>query len=204
MDEAYDYSYELGVLRRTWPGGLPERDYGLLLAALHKQMSFRAIGALVGEFTGRHPVDVYFDANGAASVIDPGGRLSFRDVDRVWVRLLDNGWMPEFRLPRHQEPGFADEAIAALRRAYPDGLSDDQYLPLLAALARDIDDLEVIAYIVSEAFPARHPSPAWSDAQKLQSGSGGQAVLPSALEQVWQHLLSCGLPPSGGPRWPGA
>jgi len=203
MDDHYDNSYELGVLRRTWPDGIPEPEYGLLLAALHKQMSFRAIGALVGEFTGRNPVDVYFDANGAASVIDPGHRLSHRDVDRVWVRLLDNGWMPEYRLPRHQEPGFADEAIAALHRAYPDGLSDDEYLPLLAALARDIDDLETISYVVSEAFPARHPSPAWSDAQKLQAGSSGGAS-SAAVEQAWQHLLSSGFPPSGGPAPPGA
>lgn len=69
MDQAdYDYRYELGVLCRTWPGGIPQRDYELLLAALHKEMSFRAIGTLVGRFTGQNLVDVYFQANGAGRV----------------------------------------------------------------------------------------------------------------------------------------
>jgi hypothetical protein len=194
----------LAVLRRVYPEGIPGAEYRPLLAALHKEMSFRNIGALVGAFTGRNYVAIYFEAEGAASIA-PDDRLPRGDIDRVWVKLLGNGWIPEFPLPRYEEPGFGEQAVTALRRAYPDGLADDDYLLLLAALDRDIDDYTTIAYIVSEAFPGRDAVTIWHDVQHFHDAGKASESLPppAAAERSWQRLLSHGFPPSGGPTDPG-
>lgn len=183
-----------GVLRRAYPDGIPGAEYRSLLAALSKEMSYRNVGALVGAFTGRHYVEVANEVEGAIGLV-PGDRAPWRDVDRVWVKLLDHGWIPESPLPRYEEPGFTGEAVAALRRAYPGGLAHDDYRPLLAALDRDIDDWTAIASIVSEAFPAREPGGIWHDVQAIHYAG---ASLPAAAETAWQHLLAHGFPPSGG------
>jgi len=192
----------LDILRRAYPDGIPGAEYRPLLAALHKEMSFRSVGALVGAFTGRDYLAVTNDAYGAASV-DRRDRPPHRDVDRVWAKLLDHGWIPEFPLPAYEQPGFADQAITALQRAYPQGLSTDDYRPLLAALNRDIDDgvgpdYDAIAYIVGTAFPDRDPVTIWHDAQALHD-TREPAGPSSDMERCWQYLLSRGFPPSGGP-----
>jgi len=194
----------LAVLRRAYPQGIPGTEHRPLLAALHKDMSFRNIGALVGAFTGRNYVAIYFEAQGAASIA-PGDRLPRRDIDRVWVKLLDNGWIPELPLPRYEQPGFGEQAVSALRRAYPDRLADDDYLPLLAALDLDIDDYTTIAHIVSEAFPGRDAVRIWHDVQHFHDASKASETLPppAAVGRAWQELLSRGFPTSGGPSGPG-
>lgn len=200
-----DYMLDsLAVLRRAYPDGIPGAEYRPLLAALHKEMSFRSVAALVGVFTGRHYVAVMNDAYGAASV-DRRDRAPHRDVDHVWAKLVDHGWIPEFPLPPYEQPGFADQAITALQRAYPHGLSADDCRPLLAALNRDIDggvgpDYDSIAYIVSEAFPDRDPVTIWHDAQAIHDGREGGWLSSKDIERCWQHLLAHGFPPSGGPR----
>lgn len=194
MNDVPDDEYALSVLRRAYPDGIPDDEYLPLLAALHKEMSFRAIGKLVGAYLGRDYVGIYWDAQGAASVVDPADRLSRHDIDRVWVKLLDNGWMPGYELPRYEQPGFAERAVAALRRAYPDGLSDDEYHLLLAVLDPGICDYGPIAYIVSDAFPDRHPYRVWDDTRVFH-GAGKVSDIPqAAVEQAWQHLLSHGFP----------
>lgn len=202
VPEQPDYMLDsLAVLRRAYPDGIPGADYRPLLAALHKDMSFRGIGALVGAYAGRHYVPIYFDAQAAVSV-DPGDRAPHRDVDRVWIKLLDCGWIPELPLPRYEQPGFADHAITALQRAYPDGLTASDYQPLLAALNRDTDDgfgpdYSPIAYLVGAAFPDRHPTTLWFDAQKLHDTSGAGGPSAADVERCWQHLLAHGFPPPG-------
>jgi Protein of unknown function (DUF3349) len=186
--ELPDYLLEgLAVLRRAYPGGIPGAEYRALLAALSKDMSYRNAGVLVGAFTGRNYVEVANEVQGATSYV-PGDRAPWDDVDRVWVKLLDHGWIPEFPLPRYEEPGFTGEAVAALRRAYPGGLTEDDYRPLLAALVRSIDDWTAIARIVNEAFPGHDPGTIWRDAQATHD-----AAFP-AVDTVWQHLLAHGFP----------
>jgi Protein of unknown function (DUF3349) len=203
LPEVPDYVLDgLAVLRRAYPDGIPGAEYRALLAALCKDMSYRNVGALVGAFTGRNYVEVANEAQGATSLV-PGDRAPPRDVDRVWVKLLGHGWIPEFPLPRYEEPGFTDEAVAALQRAYPDGLTDDGYPPLIAALARDIDDHTPIACIVSEAFPGRDPHTIWRDVQAVHDAGKASTASPAALPaagRAWQHLLAHGFPRSGGAR----
>lgn len=208
VPEQPDYMLDsLAVLRRAYPGGIPGAEYRPLLAALYKDMSFRGVGTLVGAFTGRHYVAVTNDAYGAASVVRRY-RASHRDVDRMWNKILDHGWIQELPLPRYEQPGFADQAITALQRAWPHGLTADDYLPLLAALNRDSDggsepDYTRIAYIVSEAFPDRDPVTVWFDAQALHHADGASGPSPADVERRWQHLVAHGFPASGGPGEPG-
>jgi hypothetical protein len=198
-----DYMLDsLAILRRAYPDGIPGAEYRPLLAALHKEMSFRNVGALVGAFAGRHYVAVMNEANGASSV-SRSDRAPHRDIDRVWLKLLGHGWTPEFPLPPCEQPGFADQAITALQRAYARGLSADDYQPLLAALGHDVDDgagpaYDAIAYIVSEAFPDRDPVTIWHDALALHdSREDGKAS--SDIERCRRHLLAHGFPSPGGP-----
>lgn len=203
VPELPDYLLDgLAVLRRAYPDGIPGAEYRPLLAALNKDMSYRNVGALVGALTGRNYLEVANEVAGAISLV-PGDRAPRRDVDRVWVKLLGHGWIPEFPLPRYEEPGFTGEAVAALRRAYPGGLTDDDYHPLLAALDRDIDGYTPIACILSEAFPGRDPLTIWHDVQAVHDAGKASTALPPAAERAWQHLLAHGFPPSGGAGQPG-
>lgn len=206
VPEQPDYMLDpLAVLRRAYPDGIPGAEYRALLAALHKEMSFRAIGEFVGAFTGRHYLAIYYEANGAVSSV-PGDRAPQGDVDRVWIKLLGHGWIPEFPLPRYEQPGLAGQAITALQRAYPHGLTADDYLSLLAALNRDSDDgagpgYSRIDYLVSEAFPGRNT--VWHDAQVLHDADRASGPSPAEVERCWQHLLAHGFPPPGWPGEPG-
>jgi hypothetical protein len=202
IPELPDYLLDgLAVLRRAYPEGIPGAEYRPLLAALNKDMSYRNVGALVGALTGRNYLEVANEVQGATSLV-PGDGAPRRDVDRVWVKLLGHGWIPEFPLPRYEEPGFTGKAAAALRRAYPGGLTDHDYHPLLAALGRDIDSYTPIARIVSEAFPGRDPLTIWHDVQAVHDAGNASTALPAAAERAWQHLLAHGFPPSGDAREP--
>jgi hypothetical protein len=180
---------ELLVLRRMYPDGvIPEQDYLPLLAALYRDMSYHGVAELVGAFTGRDYKDIYFDVMGSVSDADPADRPPRRDTDRLWVMLLDNGWVPETPPPRAEKPGFIEEAAAILRHAYPGGIEGDDYLPVLVALNRDIGR-SVLADVVVTAFPALDRRQVFFDA-----GEAGRAaeVAPDAVERAWQHLVASG------------
>lgn len=78
----------LAVLRRAYPDGIPAADYRPLLAALRRDASLRGLAELVGAYTGRHYMTVYNEVGGVSDI-------AREDADRVWQRLLDNGWIPE-------------------------------------------------------------------------------------------------------------
>jgi hypothetical protein len=58
---------------------------------------------------------------------------------------------------------------------------------------------EAITYLVTEAFPARDPVTAWSDAQKAQDQIKTGEKPSAAVALAWLHLIYRGLPLSGGP-----
>jgi hypothetical protein len=99
IPEVPDYELEaLTVLRRMYPDGIPGPEYMPLLAALWRDCSCRGLASIVGHFTGRHYVNVYFDAGGVTA------EVSRADADRVWQKLLDYGWIPELPGEDHWPP----------------------------------------------------------------------------------------------------
>jgi hypothetical protein len=108
IPEVPDYEIEaLEILRRVYPDGIPGTEYMPLLAALWRDCSCRGLASIVGHFTGRHYVNVYSDAQGVTADVSP------RDADRVWQKLLNNGWIPRLPAEEHWPPLRDDPGGAA-------------------------------------------------------------------------------------------
>lgn len=190
MTETPDWQpHALGVLRRTYPEGIPNDQYLPLLAALYISMSPRGLARLVAEFTDREYVVVLNDANGVISAADRSEWPAKDAVLQTWKKLLDNGWIPEDPLPRYELPWLADEPAAVLRRAYPGGLPAEDYLPLLAALDADLGR-NALAIIVTTAFTGHDATRVFFDAR--QAGT----VSKTDVERIRQRLLANGWTPS--------
>lgn len=177
------------VLARAYPEGLPDADYPPLLAALAIDMSHRGVAELVSAFTGRDYHLILNDVRGAVSPVQQRDNPPRDEVARVWERLLAHGWIPDEPLPRYVLPGFVEQAAAVLRDTYPDGLSDEDYPGLVAALGRDIDQ-NALTYAVTAAFPERDPVRVFGDAVRPSEVPAAEA------DRVWQNLLAHGWLPS--------
>ena len=81
----------VALLRRTFPGGVPEADYPALLVVLSEELAEENLGKVVEEFTGRNEHLAIYDAVGAQTTKPPDRR----DVDRVRDLLTAHGWTSE-------------------------------------------------------------------------------------------------------------
>jgi hypothetical protein len=88
----------------------------------------------------------------------------------------------DMALPPHLEPD-----LAVLRRAYPHGLSDEDYLPLLAVLHSQFSDRNLAA-LVAELVDGEIVV-VDNDAA---AAAGYRRPPPAEIERVRQHLLANG------------
>jgi hypothetical protein len=192
LDEVPDHLRPaLEILRRMYPGGIPEAEYEPLLAALHIEMPIRGIATLVSALTGRDYAVVANDARGTVSPLQRECNPPPEEVARVWDKLRAAGWVPEASLRRYEMPWFTDEAAGILRRAYPSGLASDDYRVLLAALSREVD-LASVTNIVTSAFPDRDPVNVFNDTATLTG------VPEDLIERAWRRLRASGWITSSG------
>jgi hypothetical protein len=98
--------YELEVLRRAYPDGVPDDDYLPLLVVLWPDFSDRNLAAVVAELIGGEPAIV---SNDAAAAVAGRRRPSPQDVDRVRELLASAGYEADHEGPgkerRATEPG---------------------------------------------------------------------------------------------------
>jgi hypothetical protein len=185
----------LGVVRRTYPDGVPPDDYKPLLEVLQWRMSERSLAILVAALTGREPAEVAGDsAVLSAGPADSGPGLL--RVGSVRDRLDANGWDEVSRgfekqdvhariSPLPELPDYMVEALDVLRRVYPDGIPGADYYPLLAALSRDCSQ-RGLASIVG-TYTGRHYVIIYNDA-----GGVSVEVTRRDADRVWQRLLDHG------------
>lgn len=199
----------LEVLRRVYPHGLKERDYLPLLDFLQFSMSERSLATLVAAFTGRQAAAVAADSARLSDADSAGaGMLA---TGRVADRLRAHGWGEALKGFAEREtqarisplpgdlPDYVLESLAVLRRAYPDGIPQTDYLPLLATLTRDCSH-RGLSEIVG-AYTGRHYMSVYNDI----GGIRDDPATRRDADRIWQRLLDNGwIPetPSDDDDWP--
>ena len=96
------------------------------------------------------------------------------------ARVVSDGSMAE-------PPDHLRDVVEDLRRAYPDGVPDEDYLPLLAVLATDFSE-EGLSMAVAH-LTGRHPIDIVNDAAAAQSIRKPSA---SHAARVREHLIRSG------------
>jgi hypothetical protein len=191
----------LGVLRRAYPHGVPDRDYLALLQVLQFTLSERSLSVLVAALTGKDPATVTDDS--AKQSARTGRGPGIMRTGRVKDRLERLGWDEVIADAARREtyarmspvpvgtPGYMLDSLAVLRRAYPDGIPAADYRPLLAALRRD-SSLRGLGELVG-AYTGRHYVTVYNEAGDLSD------VEPDDADRVWQLLLDNGWVPEMPP-----
>lgn len=96
----------------------------------------------------------------------------------------------------NETPDWLPDALGVLRRAYPDGLSGDEYLPLLAALYIDMSP-RAIARLVQEFAGSEYEYiDVWNDVNGVIS-TVDKSDWPAkdAVLRTWRRLLDNGWVP---------
>ena len=206
---------------RAWPAGDVEAivalhaEHGDHWASIRRRHQGRdGLRAHLAEcFAGQErPAEVWFGepvASGARATVEYWA-VTYADgrpctVAGCTVLLFDgDGLVVESRDYSHAEPGrvrppgdrFLPEhlrpSVEMLRRAFPQGLPEPDYRPLLAALYEDFSDRNLAAVVA--AFTGGDPLRVGNDA----AGLGGERPAPGDVTRVREALLRAGWEPDDG------
>lgn len=90
-------------------------------------------------------------------------------------------------------PPFLTSILGWLRAGYPNGVPEQDYIPLIALLRRRLSDEEVHA--VTDALVEQFPPPIDKiDIQVLITKVTDEMPIESDVERVRAHLAACGWP----------
>lgn len=151
----------LNWLRAGYPNGVPQGDYVALLGLLHRQLTatelrdiVEALAAMADESQepiGREDIE--------QMVRDKAfQRASEQDIARVAARLASGGWplAPSEALLAESDDsdteGLLARVVAWLKKGYPTGVPQQDYVPIIAILRRRLTDDEVsqVAELLSD------------------------------------------------------
>ena len=151
----------LNWLRVGYPNGVPQGDYVALLGLLHRQLTatelrdiVEALAAMADESqepVGREDIE--------QMVRDKAfQRASEEDIARVAARLASGGWPlahSEALLAESDDSdteGLLARVVAWLKKGYPTGVPQQDYVPIIAILRRRLTDNEVsqVAELLSD------------------------------------------------------
>ncbi|GAA4486487.1 DUF3349 domain-containing protein [Rhodococcus olei] len=97
-------------------------------------------------------------------------------------------------------PPFLTSILGWLRAGYPNGVPEQDYVPLIALLRRRLSDDEVRT--VTDALVDQWPSPIDRvDIGVLITKVTDEMPLESDVARVQAHLVACGWPPADTAVW---
>lgn len=193
-------------LRKGYPEGIPPKDFPPLLALLRRSLTAEEIQAACHQVIADHP-DGAIAREDLAAVI---GRVSSsppsaEDINDVAARLASVGWplslpdsgpVPSTDGAAAPEPVF-QRMVNWLRAGYPQGVPQNDYMPILALMGRLSDaDVALVARELIAAQPtgeAREPITDDEVEQLIQKVSG---VAPDEqdIDRVRARLAAKGWP----------
>ncbi|ANS31431.1 hypothetical protein R1CP_34085 [Rhodococcus opacus] len=191
----------LAWVRGGYPHGIPREDYVALFAVLHRHLTETEVGEIVDELSapaGHALEDGRIDR---AEIEDAIAHLVHEhpdddDITRVASRLAAGGWPLESALaektpPVKALPPLLASIIGWLRAGYPQGVPENDYLPLIALLRRRLSDEEVreiTAALVDQGdLPIGKP-----DIQMMITKVTNEIPLDVDVERVRAHLVAGG------------
>lgn len=197
----------LSWLRAGYPEGIPRTDYPPLLAVLSRRLSPQEVDNIAADLAAA--------ADGPAAVCVEDIRALIaahllddprpEDITRVSARLAAGGWPlgpptdaahddptnPTDRPPPRSRP--VERLVAWLRDGYPQGVPEQDFVPLLALLRRRLTDEEVKA--VAKALRRAEVSPVGRTDIAVQiTKVTDQMPSETDLERVRQRLAKKGWP----------
>lgn len=207
-------------LRAGYPEGVPQGDYVALLGILHRSLTDAEV-AEMARLLGAD-AETAVDEDRIRRLIEERvhERASDDDVRRVSARLASGGWplagaptrSPDeavtradavtdpasdpVREPEDEEeerPGVLARVVAWVREGYPNGVPDQDYVPLLALLQRRLTKKEVKA--AAKALRRNEVSPAGpDDIAAAITALTAQPPSESDVDRVARQLTKKGWP----------
>ncbi|MBA8961366.1 hypothetical protein JOJ86_000496 [Rhodococcus percolatus] len=191
----------LAWVRGGYPHGIPREDYVALFAVLHRHLTETEVGEIVDELSapaGHALEDGRIDR---AEIEDAIAHLVHEhpdddDITRVASRLAAGGWPLESALAEKTPlvkalPPLLASIIGWLRAGYPQGVPENDYIPLIALLRRRLSDEEVreiTAALVDQGdLPIGKP-----DIQMMITKVTNEIPLDVDVERVRAHLVAGG------------
>lgn len=155
----------LGWLRAGYPNGVPRGDYVALLGILHRQLTTTELDQIVDALKRNAE-----QGTAAISREDIEQVISARtfqnaspdDIARVSARLAAGGWPLAGTAAMHRQTdglgpdakdGLLGRVTAWLKKGYPSGVPQQDYIPLIALLRRRLSDddvREVVELLVAD------------------------------------------------------
>ncbi|WP_228389201.1 DUF3349 domain-containing protein [Cumulibacter manganitolerans] len=147
----------LGWLRAGYPNGVPRGDYVALLGILHRQLTTTELDQIV-DALGRY-AEQGKAAIGREDIERVISERTFQnasadDIARVSARLAAGGWPLAGSAAMHRQAeqpdadadakdGLLTRVTAWLKKGYPAGVPQQDYIPLIALLRRRLSDDDV-------------------------------------------------------------
>jgi hypothetical protein len=140
-------------LRAGYPEGVPQQDYVALLGILRRSLTDSELAHVVRELADdaaahQHIMTPQLVEQRIQDIVK--GPIRQEDIVRVSTRLAAAGWplasplsASASEVDSETRPSLVQRVVEWLRRGYPAGLPDHDYLPLVALLRRRLSDDEV-------------------------------------------------------------
>lgn len=144
----------VGWLRKGYPQGVPQQDYIALLALMHHRLTEAELRTIVGRLIEAGDLPVERDEIAAMIEQITKQEPTDDDLSRVAARLAAGGWPLAAPIPdsapesddeilRGERQGLLQSVLGWLRAGYPDGIPENDYIPIVALLARRLSDDEI-------------------------------------------------------------
>lgn len=137
----------LDWLRKGYPQGVPQQDYIALLALMRHRMTEVELSIVVDRLIESGDLPVTRDEIAAMVAEVSQQEPTQEDLNRVAAKLAAGGWplagTTEERSVRDERQGLLQSILGWLRAGYPDGIPEQDYIPILALLARRLSDDEI-------------------------------------------------------------
>ena len=200
----------LNWLRKGYPEGVPPKDYFPLLALLKKRLSDADIDAVMTDLQSSGALVP--DRAALAEAIE---RVAHQEPDEedvalVAARLAAAGWpLAMVADPAGGDQVSADDAgtppraparpallasiLGWLRLGYPQGVPDQDYIPLLALLRRRLSDEETV-WVAKDILASGHAPVGAADIGVLISKVTNEMPSEADIQRVREHLEAAGWP----------
>ena len=194
----------LNWLRKGYPEGVPTTDYFPLLALLRKRLTDAELDEIVENLSASGHLRA--DRTLVATAIEQVSQQEPTDDDLALVasRLAAAGWPLAGDLgPRRptaegtdhvlERPAFLKAVLGWLREGYPEGVPQQDYIPLLALLRRRLSDEET-AWVAGEIVANGELPAGPADIGVLITKITNEMPSEADVDRVREHLQDAGWP----------
>lgn len=192
-------------LRKGYPQGVPQQDYIALLALMRHRLTEAELSEIVGRLIEAGDLPVTRDEIAAMVAEVSQQEPTQEDLNRVAARLAAGGWPlagPVEQVTeqaRDERQSLLRAIVGWVRTGYPEGVPEQDYIPLLALLARRLSD-EEIQWVADQVVRSGEPPFGNADIGTLITELTNEMPSGTDIRRVADRLEAAGWPVADSSR----